>query len=325
MEVIPWGWRSANTEGKFIVSEHPHDQSECGSCARVPPWLKVKTGKASQTRATRKLLHELGVHTVCEQAMCPNIGECYSSHTATFMILGDICTRDCGFCAVRHGRPAPPDPAEPERIAEAAVRLGLRFVVLTCVTRDDLPDGGAAQFVRTIAALRGRLPGVGIEVLTSDFGGQSGPLEEVLAAQPTVFNHNVETVERLQPLVRPQASYQRSLSVLRRAAQHEPPPVVKSGLMVGLGETRDEVATTLADLAQAGCSIVTIGQYLRPTQRNLPVARYLEPAEFEEYAAIGVAQGLRQVVSGPFVRSSYCAAAAAAALTDTGSNPATPP
>ncbi|MCD6360638.1 MAG: lipoyl synthase [Armatimonadetes bacterium] len=278
---------------------------------RVPAWLRVKTGKASLARETRELLAHLGVHTVCEEAMCPNIGECYGSHTATFMILGDTCTRNCRFCAVRKGTPAPVDPDEPERVARAARELGLRFVVVTCVTRDDLPDGGAGQFVRTIEALRSTLTEVGIEVLTSDFQGREEPLLEVLRARPTVFNHNVETVRRLQPQVRPLAGYDRSLEVLRRAAAHDPAPVVKSGLMVGLGETPDEVDETLKDLARAGCSIVTIGQYLQPSPKHLPVARYVEPAEFEEYERMGLAHGLKRVVSGPFVRSSYCAAQAA--------------
>lgn len=277
----------------------------------VPDWLKVKTGKGSLTRATRELLHDCGVTTVCQEAMCPNIGECFACGTATFMILGDVCTRDCRFCAVGHGSPPPPDPEEPARVAEAAARLGLRFVVLTCVTRDDLPDGGAAQFVATMAALRERLPAVAIEVLTSDFGGRTEPLDEVLAARPTVYNHNVETVRRLQAQVRPQADYERSLGVLRHAAASAPGSVIKSGLMVGLGETRAEVGEVLADLADVGCRVVTIGQYLRPSPAHLPVARYVPPEEFAEYERMGRARGLARVLSGPFVRSSYHAAAAA--------------
>ncbi len=278
----------------------------------VPEWLKVKTGKAGLTRRTRALLHDCGVHTVCEAAMCPNIGECFSCGTATFMLLGDVCTRDCRFCAVRHGEPAPPDPDEPAHVAEAAARLGLRFVVLTCVTRDDLPDGGAGQFVATMAALRQRLAGVRIEVLTSDFGGDLDPVDEVLAARPTVYNHNIETVGRLQKLVRPQAGYERSLAVLRHAAQRAPDTIVKSGLMVGLGETREEVGEALGDLADAGCSVVTIGQYLRPSPAHLPVERYVTPEEFAEYERMGRERGLARVISGPFVRSSYQAADAAA-------------
>ncbi len=277
----------------------------------VPDWLKVKTGKAGLTRRTRALLHDCGVHTVCEAAMCPNIGECFNCGTATFMLLGDVCTRDCRFCAVTHGDPAPPDPEEPGNVAEAAARLGLRFVVLTCVTRDDLPDGGAGQFVATMAALRKRLPEVRIEVLTSDFGGDSAPLDAVLAARPTVYNHNVETVRRLQSAVRPQADYERSLAVLRHAAAHAPEAIVKSGLMVGLGETRQEVGEALGDLADAGCRVVTIGQYLRPSPAHLPVERYVTPEEFALYERMGLERGLARVVSGPFVRSSYHAAEAA--------------
>ena len=277
----------------------------------VPEWLKVKTGKAGLTRRTRALLHDCGVHTVCEAAMCPNIGECFNCGTATFMLLGDRCTRDCRFCAVTHGVPGPPDPDEPARVAEAAARLGLRFVVLTCVTRDDLADGGAAQFVATMAALRARLAEVRIEVLTSDFGGATGPQDEVLAARPTVYNHNIETVRRLQARVRPQADYERSLAVLRHAAEHASEAIVKSGLMVGLGETRQEVGEALGDLADAGCRVVTIGQYLRPSPAHLPVERYVTLEEFAHYERMGLERGLSRVISGPFVRSSYHAAEAA--------------
>lgn len=282
---------------------------------RMPGWLKVKTGKASLTRKTRQLLRGCGVCTVCEEAKCPNIGECFCSGTATFMILGDRCTRDCRFCAVSHDEPAPPDPEEPAHVAEAAVRLGLEFVVLTCVTRDDLPDGGAGQFVATMDALREAVPGVRIEVLTSDFRGNLAPLKCVLAAEPTVYNHNVETVRRLQPMVRPQADYQRSLGVLRNASEYAPPgTLIKSGLMVGLGEEIEEVGETLGDLADAGCSIVTIGQYLRPSPQHLPVARYVPPAEFRRFEQMGLERGLKRVLSGPFVRSSYRAAETAAEL-----------
>ena len=286
-----------------------HRLSEDAGGRRMPAWLKVKTGKASLTRRTRELLADYGVTTVCDAAMCPNIGECFCSGTATFMILGDRCTRDCRFCAVAHGDCDPPDPDEPAHVAEAASRLGLKFVVLTCVTRDDLPDGGAGQFVATMRALRQRLPEVRIEVLTSDFAGNISPLHSVLDEEPTVYNHNVETVRRLQPQVRPQAGYERSLGVLREASRYSPPgAIIKSGLMVGLGENIDEVGETLADLAAAGCKIVTIGQYLRPTPAHLPVARYVPPEEFALYTQMGLERGISQVVSGPFVRSSYHAA-----------------
>lgn len=282
---------------------------------RMPDWLKVKTGKASLTRKTRELLRGCGVCTVCEEAMCPNIGECFCSGTATFMILGDRCTRNCRFCAVSHGDPGPPDPSEPAHVAEAADRLGLKFVVLTCVTRDDLADGGAEQFVSTMAALRERIADVGIEVLTSDFAGNLAPLLRVLSAQPTVYNHNLETVRRLQPTVRPQADYDRSLGVLRAARDNAPAgTIIKSGLMVGLGEEIDEIGEALGDLADSGVSVVTIGQYLRPSPAHLPVARYLSPAEFEELERIGLKRGLKRVLSGPFVRSSYRAAETAAEL-----------
>lgn len=283
---------------------------------RMPDWLKVKTGKASLTRQTRELLRGCGVCTVCEEAKCPNIGECFCSGTATFMILGDRCTRDCRFCAVAHdARPDAPDPDEPAHVAEAASRLGLEFVVLTCVTRDDLPDGGAEQFVATMAALRERVAGVRIEVLTSDFDGNLEPLRRVLNAEPTVYNHNVETVRRLQQRVRPQADYERSLGVLRAAREYAPEgTLIKSGLMVGLGERLEEVGETLGDLADAGCSVVTIGQYLRPSPEHLGVARYVTPAEFEELERIGLERGLKRVLSGPFVRSSYLAAETAAEL-----------
>ena len=282
---------------------------------RMPDWLKVKTGKASLTRKTRALLRGCGVCTVCEEAKCPNIGECFCSGTATFMILGDTCTRDCRFCAVTHGQPAPPDPDEPAHVAEAAERLGLEFVVLTCVTRDDLPDGGAAHFVLTMDALRGRAPEIGIEVLTSDFAGNLAPLERVLDARPTVYNHNVETVGRLQARVRPQADYERSLGVIEAAAERAAEgTIIKSGLMVGLGEEMGEVGETLGDLADAGCMVVTIGQYLRPSPEHLPVARYVTPEEFVQFEQIGLERGLKRVLSGPFVRSSYRAAETAAEL-----------
>ena len=284
----------------------------------MPDWLKVKTGKASLTRRTRELLRGCGVCTVCEEAKCPNIGECFCSGTATFMILGDRCTRDCRFCAVTHGDPAPPDPSEPAHVAEAAERLELDFVVLTCVTRDDLGDGGAGQFVDTMSALRGWDPEVGLEVLTSDFGGNLDLLQRILDAKPAVYNHNVETVKRLQPVVRPQADYERSLGMLRAASEHAPEgTIIKSGLMVGLGEEMGEIGETLGDLADAGCMVVTIGQYLRPSPEHLPVARYVTPEEFEELERIGVEKGLKRVLSGPFVRSSYKAAETAAELART--------
>ncbi len=274
---------------------------------RLPPWLRVKTGKARLCGETRRLVAEHALHTVCDNAHCPNIGECYSSQTATFLIMGSVCTRNCGFCAVQHGQTSALDPEEPERLAAAALNLGLDYVVVTSVTRDDLGDGGAAHFAATISALHAAgLPQV--EVLTPDFRGDVDSLQTVLQAGPTVFNHNIETVRRLCPTVRPQADYDRSLQVLRQARELAPDILRKSGLMVGLGETDEEVADLLADLHEAGCQILTIGQYLRPSRHHLSVQRYVEPERFDRYAAQARAIGISQVLAGPFVRSSYRAA-----------------
>lgn len=278
---------------------------------KLPPWLRVKVRKGHQGAETRGVLAACGVHTVCQAARCPNIGECFRAGTATFMVLGDICTRDCRFCAVEHGRPAPPDPEEPRRVAEAAAQLGLDFVVVTSVTRDDLPDGGAAHFAATIEALRERLAGARVEVLIPDFLGRRECLETVLAARPTVLNHNIETVRRLSRRVRPQADYERSLRVLACAKEIAPDVPVKSGLMVGLGETDDELHETLRDLRAAGCDLVTIGQYLRPSSRQLPVDRYVPPERFRLYEVWAKELGFLHAACGPFVRSSYQAAQAA--------------
>lgn len=282
------------------------------ACARLPDWLRVKTGKASLSREVRRLVAAHGLHTVCESARCPNIGECYSQRTATFMIMGETCTRDCRFCAVNHGSPTPLDAGEPERVAAAAAELGLKYAVITSVTRDDLPDGGAAHFAATINALRRTLPEAGIEVLTPDLAGDEAALRTVLRAGPDVFNHNLETVARLQSAVRPQARYDTSLAVLRSA--HRQGALTKSGLIVGMGETRDEIRAAIGDLAAAGIRILTIGQYLQPTRRHLAVARYVHPDEFDEFARWGRRAGISHVLSGPFVRSSYRAAEAVAAL-----------
>lgn len=282
----------------------------------MPHWLRVKVGKGHQGQRTRRVIARCGVHTVCQEARCPNIGECYAQHTATFLILGDVCTRNCRFCAVKHGKPAPVDPEEPMRVAEAAVELGLDFVVVTSVTRDDLPDGGAAHFAATIRAIRDRLPEAGVEVLVPDFRGSEEALAMVMEAEPTVLNHNVETVARLQGRVRPEASYERSLRVLATAKKLRPDVPTKSGLMVGVGETDQEIYDTLKDLRTVGCDIVTVGQYLRPTRRHLAVDRYVEPEKFAEYGRWAQELGFKYVASDPFVRSSYRAAEAArAALT----------
>jgi lipoic acid synthetase len=243
------------------------------------------------------------VATVCESARCPNRGECFEERTATFLILGKSCTRRCGFCAVHKGRPGVPDPDVPAAVATAARRLGLDFVVVTSVTRDDLPDGGAGVFARVIRRIRHESPGTRVEVLVPDFGGAEGALDTVTAAEPDVLNHNVETVPRLYPAVRPGADYGRSISLLRKAAVGV--PVTKSGMMLGLGEKRDEVRAVMRDLSSAGCRSLTLGQYLQPTRGNLAVERYLEPEEFEELAREGRRLGIERVLAGPLVRSSY--------------------
>lgn len=291
----------------------------------LPPWLRKPLPAGSGARNVRDLLAELKLATVCTSALCPNRAECFSRHTATFLILGDRCTRSCRFCGVAHGEPLPLRDDEPEAVAQAAARLGLCHVVITSVTRDDLGDGGAGQFARTIRAVRERLgPAVRIEVLTPDFQGRHDDLDTVLGARTDVFNHNVETVPRLHPAVRPQADYRRSLGVLAHAKRFSAAlaagaPVaslaadpsapgtirIKSGLMLGLGETREEVLQTLRDLCSAGCDMVTIGQYLPPSADHFPVRRYVEPAEFTELKAAAREMGFSGVASGPFVRSSY--------------------
>ncbi len=277
----------------------------------LPPWLRVKIKKRQLSSSTRRLLGSHHVATVCEQAGCPNIGECYGCGTATFLIMGTVCTRNCRFCAISHGKPPPLDPQEPQRVAEMAGELGLDFVVVTSVTRDDLPDGGARHFADTIRAVHQRLPTAAVEVLTPDFLGNLAAVAVVIEAGPTVFNHNVETIRRLQAEVRPQADYDRSLAVLAAAHQMALELLIKSGLIVGLGESGEEIRATMADLAQVGVSILTVGQYLQPTRQHRPVSRYVPPEEFELYKEWGREAGIAQVISGPFVRSSYCAAEAA--------------
>ena len=251
------------------------------------------------------LLAGLDLHTVCRSAKCPNRHECWNSGTATMMILGNTCTRRCRFCAVNKGSPTDIDVEEPLRVAVAAKKMGLRYVVLTSVTRDDLPDGGAGIFAATIRAIRRKIPGAGVEVLVPDFMGSHESLRIVLEAGPNVFAHNLETVRRLQPVVRPQASYECSLSVLRFAADFQPGLVVKSGLMLGMGEGDKEIFQAMKDLSAAGCDLLTLGQYLAPAPEHHPVTRFVTPAEFEEYAAAARAIGLKGVASAPRVRSSY--------------------
>lgn len=271
---------------------------------RLAPWLRRRVPGGEGYARTRAILSRYGLNTVCDGASCPNQGECYARGTATFMIMGGRCSRNCRFCGVEHGRLEALDPDEPRRVAEAAAELGLRYVVVTSVTRDDLPDGGAAHFAATVRAIRARVPGSSVEVLVPDFLGRVESIRAVLDARPTVFGHNVETVPRLYPGVRPQAEYERSLGVLRTAAE-EGVSLVKSGLMVGLGETREEVRRVLEDLRRVGCVAVTLGQYLQPTRLHVPVAEYVHPSVFEEYAALARGLGFRHVASGPFVRSSY--------------------
>jgi len=272
---------------------------------RLPAWARPVSPLAPGTRGVRVLLREKALNTVCEEARCPNLGECFSRGTATFMLLGDRCTRRCSYCSVGTAKPLPPDAGEPQRVAEAAARLGLRYVVLTSVNRDDLDDGGAAHFAATVEAVRRALPQSGIEVLTPDFKGDRRALATVLGASPTVFNHNIETVPRLFGRVRPQGRYRLSLDVLAAARELRPDVPTKSGLMVGLGESDDEIRDVLRELRENGVQIVTIGQYLRPSRQHEPVDRYLRPEAFEALAAEARAIGFPTVYAGVFVRSSY--------------------
>jgi len=270
---------------------------------RKPEWLRIEARMGTAYQSLRKLTEDLRLVTVCEEARCPNIFECWSAGTATFMVNGERCTRACGFCLVDTRKPLPLDPTEPERVAEVVVRLNLAHAVITCVARDDLADGGAGALAQSVRAIRERSPGTNVEVLTSDLKGDADSLQLLIDARPDVMNHNIETVARLQRAVRPSAGYLRSLTVLARSAQAG--LTTKSGLMVGLGETVDEVEETLADLAAVGVQIATIGQYLRPSERHLPVARFWEPAEFDDLAERGRRLGLRHVQSSPLTRSSY--------------------
>jgi lipoic acid synthetase len=254
----------------------------------------------------KRIMRTLDLHTVCESARCPNMGECWEHRTATFMILGNICTRACGFCAVPSGKPlGPPEEDEPERVAEAVERMGLRYAVVTSVNRDDRADGGAEIFARTITKIRVRVPGCRVEVLIPDFRGDWLALETVLAARPDVLNHNMETVPRLYRAVRKGAVYERSLELLRRAGRMLPGIATKTGMMLGLGETREEVLQAMQEIAAQGTHILTLGQYLQPTPEHLPIERYLHPDEFAEYKRLGEAMGLKHVEAGPLVRSSY--------------------
>lgn len=272
---------------------------------RLPRWLKRNVPLGNANHFTARLLEELRLETVCDNARCPNRMECYSQKTATFMVLGNVCTRPCGFCAVERGKTQAVEDDEPERLAEAAYRLGLKHVVITSVTRDDLADGGAEHFYRCVAAVRART-GAAVEVLTPDFLGKPGAVERVAASRPEVFNHNTETVPRLYRRVRgPKSDYRWTLELLRRVKELAPQIKTKSGLMLGLGETRAEILDTLADLRDADCDLLTLGQYLQPSPGHLPVERYVPPEEFDELGAMARQLGFSQVASGPFVRSSY--------------------
>lgn len=273
---------------------------------RKPSWLKVKLPKGQVFKDVQKLVKGNSLVTVCEEAMCPNRGECWSHGTATFMVCGDVCTRACGFCATRTAKPKPLDPEEPAKVADAVARMNLNHTVVTMVTRDDLPDGAAGHIAATIREIRKASPHTIIEVLTSDFNGKEASLATVMEARPHIFNHNLETVERLSPLVRFRAKYRLSLQVLKRALEMAPGMVVtKSGIMLGLGETRDEIERTMDDLREHGVTVLTMGQYLRPSPRHLPVIDYLRPELFDELREVALSKGFRHVASGPLIRSSH--------------------
>ncbi len=270
-----------------------------------PDWLKVRLPTGPTYETLRRLMRSKELHTVCEEAHCPNMAECWGAGTATFMILGDTCTRSCGFCAVKSGRPGVVDAGEPKRVGEAVAQMALGHAVITSVNRDELPDGGSEIFAETIREIRRQSPGTTVEVLIPDFVGRPESLDAVLAARPEILNHNVETVPRLYPRVRPQARYERSLGVLHRTKERAPDLVCKSGIMVGLGETHDEVVATMRDIASQGTDILTVGQYLRPSPMHLPIERYWTPSEFDSLRDAGMTMGFRHVEAGPLVRSSY--------------------
>ncbi len=272
---------------------------------RLPDWLTIRMPRPDTIKQVEGMMRAKNLHTVCESARCPNLPECWSKKTATFMILGDTCTRSCGFCAIKVGRGLTVNPDEPADIAKVAADLGLKHIVVTSVARDDLRDQGAAQFALTIEALHGENPDTIVEVLTPDFKGRFDCIETVCKSHPEIYNHNIETIERLHTVVRPQAKYDRSLGVLKTVKEIDPTIYTKSGIMLGLGETKDEVVETLKDLRAAGVDAVTIGQYLRPTMRHLPVNEFIHPTVFQEYEAIGEEMGFAFVASGPFIRSSY--------------------
>jgi len=270
-----------------------------------PDWLRRKIPVGAAYHSMLTILADCGVHTVCRESQCPNTGECFSHGIAAILILGTLCTRSCRFCAVGHGRTVPPDPNEPDKVADMVQRLGLRYTVITSVTRDDLPDGGAEQFAATVREIRLRVPDIRIEVLIPDFGGSEEALQTIIAVRPDVIAHNLDTVPRLYPAVKPGSDYRRSLGLLTRSARFAPGIPVKSGLMLGMEESPGEVESTLRDLVSAGCRIVTIGQYLSPSREHFPVSRFVPPEEFDRWRETALGMGFASVVSGPLVRSSY--------------------
>ena len=271
---------------------------------RKPEWLKVRYNQEAVNEVA-EMMRDLKLTTVCKEANCPNLGECYRKHTATFMILGSICTRNCRFCNVTHGKPLPPDPEEPENVAQAAKKLGLRHVVLTCSTRDDLPDGGAEHFAKTVRAIRAQCPGTTVETLTSDMRGDHAAFDTVIAVHPDVFNVNIETVKELQKAIRPSAGYERTLDVLRYIKQTDPTILSKTVFMVGLGETEDQISRLMDDILAVGCDILTIGQYLQPSPEHWKLDRYATPEDFARYKEMALQKGFRHVASAPLARSSY--------------------
>lgn len=273
--------------------------------ARKPAWIKVRAPGGANYVRLKSLMRELSLHTVCEEARCPNIGECWEHQAATFMILGDVCTRNCAYCAVAHGTPAPYDPVEPVRLAQAVAEMGLRHVVITSVDRDDLPNGGAEAFAGCITEIRARMPGTSVEVLIPDFKGSETALRIVMDARPDILNHNLETVPRLYRLARPGGRYDRALALLAAARRLDPAALTKSGIILGMGEEWDEVLQAMRDLRRSDVNILTLGQYLRPSEAHLPVARFYAPAEFAELREIGLRMGFDHVESSPLTRSSY--------------------
>jgi len=288
-----------------LVQIQPAPSPPAGEATRKPPWLKVKAPGGPNYVALKHMMRDLKLHTVCEEAHCPNIGECWEHKAATFMILGDVCTRNCAYCAVAHGTPAPLDAGEPHRLADAVAQMGLKHVVITSVDRDDLPNGGAEIFASCIAEIRLRLPQTSVEVLIPDFKGNPEALRLIVDARPDILNHNLETIARLYRIARPGGRYARALELLDRAKDMNPELLTKSGIICGLGEDWDELLTAMRDLRAARVDILTIGQYLRPSDQHLPIARWYTPDEFAELKRYGMSLGYRHVESGPLVRSSY--------------------